>query len=151
MMATMCLPTFVRAFTPKFVRGLSRSHTLSMVIREPPFPSIDAMAKQMQLQKLMKEYQNSGKRTSIIEDTVEFPSVFVIKIIGVNDPTFAIDTINAVAFVLGETPEKIEFYLKETSGGKYVSITISPTFSKADEIYAAYEAIAKDKRVKFMM
>jgi putative lipoic acid-binding regulatory protein len=122
-----------------------------MIMREPPFPSIDAMAKQMQLQKLMKEYQSSGKKKSIIEDTVEFPTVFIMKVIGVNDPTFAIDTINAIAFVLGETPEKIDFNIKETSGGKYVSITISPVFNKADEIYAAYEAVSKDSRVKFVM
>jgi putative lipoic acid-binding regulatory protein len=159
MLATMCLPVSVRAFAPKFVRagdartiirGISGSQTLNMIMKEPPFPSIDAMAKQMQLQKLMKEYQNSGKK-SIIEDTVEFPTVFIMKVIGVNDATFAIDTINAIAFVLGETPEKIDFNIKETSGGKYISITISPVFSRADEVYAAYEAVSKDSRVKFVM
>lgn len=119
---------------------------------EPKFPSIDETAKQIKLANALKDYKDGDEnKKSVFEDHVTFPSEFMIKIIGMNEPTFIIDILNSVATVVNQAPEKIAFTTKETAGGKYLSISIKPVFKDADEVYAAYDAVSKDKRVKFVI
>ena len=102
----------------------------------------------------MKGFQNEHEKKTnkkVIEDIVTFPTIFMIKVIGINDSTFADDMVSIVAEVIAEPREKIAFSTKETSGGKYLSVSISPTFVKSDDVYAAYEAVSKDGRVKFVI
>lgn len=119
---------------------------------EPKFPSIDETAKQIKLANALKDYKDGDEnKKSVFEDHVTFPTEFMIKIIGMNEPTFIIDILNSVATVVNQAPEKIAFTTKETSGGKYLSISIKPFFKDADEVYAAYDVVSKDKRVKFVI
>ena len=119
---------------------------------EPKFPSIDETARQIQLANTLKDYKDGDEtKKSVFEDHVTFPSEFMIKIIGLNEPTFIIDILNSVATVINQAPEKITFTTKETAGGKYLSISIKPFFKDADEVYAAYDIVSKDARVKFVI
>ena len=119
----------------------------------PPFPSIDALSKQLQQQKNGGGFASVEKESrNAIEKTVTFPtSTFIIKVIGINEPSFASDIVNCVAVVVNETPENISVETKVTSGGKYMSISITPTFQAADEIYKVYAAVQADSRVKFVI
>ena len=119
---------------------------------EPKFPSIDETARQIKLANTLKDYKDGDEtKKSVFEDHVTFPTEFMIKIIGVNEPTFIIDILNSVATVVNQAPEKITFTTKETAGGKYLSISIKPLFKDAEEVYAAYDIVSKDTRVKFVI
>jgi putative lipoic acid-binding regulatory protein len=94
----------------------------------------------------------------VFEGSVVFPTTFMLKIVGVNDPTFINDILRIIQSCVGDQPAgKSLTHLsggvttKETAGGKYVSITLSPYFQNAAELYATYDAISKDKRVKFTL
>ena len=117
---------------------------------EKIFPSIDEYAKQQQLKILMQQYK-TGIEKRVFDDAVVFPCEFMVKIIGVNDPTFLDDTLVAVGRCSGQTPSSIKCSTKITSGGKYLSISLSPIFQKSSQIYEAYDVVAKDSRVKFML
>lgn len=116
---------------------------------EKKFPSIHELAKQQQLKTLMDEYKKNGQ--NIFENTIDFPCEFQFKIIGTNDITFLSDTLNTVAKSIGDSPNSIKHSTKITSGGKYLSITMSPMFISSKQIYDVYEEISKDSRVKFMI
>ena len=119
---------------------------------EKKFPSIDETAKQIKLANVLKDYKDGDEtKASVFEDHVTFPSEFMIKIIGINEPTFIIDILNSVATVINQAPEKIAFTTKETAGGKYLSISIKPVFEDAAAVYAAYDIVSKDTRVKFVI
>lgn len=119
-----------------------------------PFPSIDALSKQLQqLGSIQKNgFAPEKEGQNAIEKTVTFPtSTFIIKVIGVNEPSFASDIVNSVAVIVNESPEKINVETKVTSGGKYMSVSITPTFQAAEEIYRVYAAVQADRRVKFVI
>lgn len=89
---------------------------------------------------------------SVFADTMQFPTDFMLKIVGLNEPTFAADMVRLVAAKVG--PQKtasLSHSIKETAGGKYVSVSIKPLFRSADELYAVYDAVKQDPQVKFML
>jgi putative lipoic acid-binding regulatory protein len=95
---------------------------------------------------------SSSAGKSVFADTVTFPTRFMIKIVGLNEPDFAADMVATVLSELGPqgtSPQSLS--TKETAGGKYVSVSIKPFFRSADELYAVYDRIKLDKRVKFML
>lgn len=111
--------------------------------------------KMNQLQDLQNNYTNesegSGEGRRVLEDTVDFPCNFTIKVIGDNDKSFAPDIVNAVSAETGIIPEGIQVSTRETKGGKYVSITLIAQYQNADEVYAAYKVIGQDGRVKYVI
>jgi putative lipoic acid-binding regulatory protein len=126
--------------------------------RTPPdgvtgMPSIDQLAnaaKTAQLSDLLGEYEKKEKK--VFDDKLTFPTKFMLKVVGANEPTFVEDVVKAITSCVGEQPlEHIPFKLTETAGGKYVSISIEPVFSASEELYAVYDVVAKDSRVKFML
>ena len=132
--------------------SISRVNLFKADGHEPKFPSIDETARQIKLANTLKDYKDGDEtKKSVFEDHVTFPSEFMIKIIGVNEPTFILDILNSVATVVNQAPEKIAFTTKETAGGKYLSISIKPLFKDANEVYAAYDIVSKDSRVKFVI
>ena len=112
--------------------------------------SLDQLAKKQKLEKTLNDYQNNIKK-KVFEDTITFPSTFVIKIVGTNDEKFVSDMLNVIQSNIGIQPNFLSHSLKETTGGKYISITIAPYFYNSNEIYNLYDAISKDERVKFMI
>lgn len=104
--------------------------------------------KQEKLKNLLEEYQQS-KNKKIFEDQLVFPTVFVMKIIGTNDATFVQDTLQNISIRINCDPQSIPFSIKDN--GKYVSITVKPTFLDASQLYSVYDDIGKDSRVKFIL
>lgn len=92
-----------------------------------------------------------GPKKTVFEDHVTFPTLFTIKVIGVNDPTFVTETVNNIAALVKQDPSQIKVSTKEAAGGKYLSISLSPMFKDAEEVYAAYDIVSKDSRVKFVI
>jgi putative lipoic acid-binding regulatory protein len=89
---------------------------------------------------------------SVFADTMQFPTDFMLKVVGLNEPTFAADIVKLVTTRIG--PQKVaslSLSTKETAGGKYVSVSIKPLFRSAEELYAVYDAVKQDARVKFML
>ena len=129
--------------------------------REQPFPSIDALAKQKQLNDKIAALTGGGNSNnsssnnnnkeigSAIRDHVAFPSKFVIKVIGVSDDTFTIDVLNVIATVTATSPDEIEFSAKKN--GKYLSVSSNALYAESDQVYKVYELLAKDPRVKFVI
>ena len=169
LLTALTATAFLRRLPARAFQRTFSTATISMGVRrfpeEPPFPSIDAMTRQLKLQSVLQKgtlaamggsaaatgVAADGKTKNVIDQTVVFPTVFLIKVIGANDHTFAQDMVNSVAAVINVLPEQIPVETKITSGGKYQSVTLSPTFQTADEIYQSYAAVSSDKRVKFVM
>jgi putative lipoic acid-binding regulatory protein len=100
---------------------------------------------------VLSEQEYKDKKGQVFEDKLTFPCSFMIKIIGENEPSFVADTMGTVAEVLATQPAKVPMKLKETSGGKYVSVSITPKFETSAQIYSIYENLRKDPRVKFVV
>lgn len=94
----------------------------------------------------------AGTGKKVFDDTIKFPTEFMIKVVGTNEPTFVSDIIRTIGGCLDkQRMNSITYSTKETAGGKYVSVTVTPLFLTSQELYATYEAIAQDKRVKFTL
>ena len=70
----------------------------------------------------------------IFADTMTFPTEFLIKIVGMNDPSFASDIVKLVSSHVGE--QSLQYSTKETAGGKYISVSIKPLFNSSEELYS---------------
>ena len=76
----------------------------------------------------------------LLEVTHEFPGPFVFKAIGLNRDGFVELIVAGIRDVLAmETDPPYE--LKQTSGGRHVSVTITPTVESAIQVLAIYERI----------
>ena len=137
----------------------------------------DEVSKQQKLQELINAYQTKGQvgtldrskfksvleslnsaqlsepgNRKVFDDTMKFPADFMIKIVGQNEPEFVTDMLDTVKKCLDSNQQQnFPYSIKETAGGKYVSLTVTPVFQNAEELYATYEAIGKDKRVKMTL
>jgi len=119
---------------------------------QPKIVPINEQAKLNELKKLTEEYdKRTANERRVLEDTVDFPCDFLIKVIGINDSQFVPDMINKVCEELAILPENIQVQVKETSGGKYVSISLIHHYQSASEVYAAYRVLGADKRVKYLI
>lgn len=88
----------------------------------------------------------------VFEETMAFPTQFMIKIVGQNEPTFVADMLKVIAKCLDQNkPQTFPHSIKETAGGKYLSLTVKPLFRSSEELYAVYAAIGTDKRVKITL
>jgi putative lipoic acid-binding regulatory protein len=100
----------------------------------------------------MKDKSNSTyEEKKVFKDVLTFPTNFTIKIVGQNHPTFVNDIIASVAAAIGILPDTIKYSISNSKQGNYISVTVTPYFQNSDEIYAAYDAISKDKRVKYVI
>lgn len=81
------------------------------------------------------------------ETLVDYPCEFAIKVIGLREGDFHTDMIRRVASVTGAEAGTIRFSVLDK--GKYQSVTIHAPVQNADMLYACYEEVSKDERVKF--
>ncbi len=116
-------------------------------------PSLSELSKRSEMTKLNflrdNVYTQTGKK--VFDDTVQFPTEFTLKVIGPNSQEFVQDIISVAALSTNAPKESIKVAMKETVGGKYVSITLVPYFNSADELYRCYDSISKDKRIKYVL
>jgi putative lipoic acid-binding regulatory protein len=116
--------------------------------KEQGGPSIDELAKKQRLRNLKNQYSSTTDK-KVFQDVLEFPVEFTLKIIGFNDPTFLADMLEAIGKCITQPPSSIKYSTRPS--GAYLSITVTPLFTSSAELYATYEAVGKDTRVKFVI
>ena len=97
-------------------------------------------------------------------ESLDFPAKFTLKIIGVEDSTFHSDMLLILSNIVesnggrggGEAKESSIKHISSIpttsiTKGKYMSITVTPTFNNSDEIYQCYAMLKLDTRVKFVL
>ena len=115
---------------------LTQKFSIMSMNGDDRFPSIDAVLK-------------ANKERERVFNQLSFPTSFTIKVIGSKDATFMSDILQIVENVTSLPSEDMNVRTKDT--GKFLSITISPVFNTAHQIYAVYEAVCKDARVKYVL
>jgi putative lipoic acid-binding regulatory protein len=87
---------------------------------------------------------------SRLEDVHEFPCDFVIKVIGINNTQFVTRVIQASVNALGYAAEPgVE--TRESSGGKHVSITLTLSVQRAEEVIEVYTLLNSVEGVRFLL
>lgn len=81
------------------------------------------------------------------QQLVQFPCVFTIKVVGVRQGEFTEDILDAVGGVVGRTRDELKHSVRDN--GKWRSITVEVPVQTSEQLYAVYEAVGKDPRVKF--
>jgi putative lipoic acid-binding regulatory protein len=91
--------------------------------------------------------EETGKKSRVFEALVEYPSIFTMKIVGANEGTFVEDMVQVVADSCDKDVSDIDFKTKNM--GKWTSVTVEAPVENAEMLYALYENVDKDPRVKF--
>jgi putative lipoic acid-binding regulatory protein len=91
--------------------------------------------------------EETGEKKRVFEALVEYPSVFTMKIVGANVGTFVEDMVQVVADSCDKDVADIAYSTKEM--GKWVSVTVEAPVENAEMLYALYENVDRDPRVKF--
>lgn len=91
----------------------------------------------------------TGEKKRVFEALVEYPSVFKMKIVGKDDEqeSFAPDIAALVAKSCGVETSMVKHTKRKK--GKWTSVTVHAPVKNADMLYALYENVDKDPRVKF--
>lgn len=93
--------------------------------------------------------ETTGEKKRVFEALVEYPSLFKIKIVGADDEeeTFAPEIVELVAKSCGVDKSMVKN--SKRKNGKWTSVTVSAPVQNADMLYALYETIDQNPRVKF--
>ena len=93
--------------------------------------------------------ETTGEKKRVFEALVEYPSVFKMKIVGKDDEeeSFAPDIVGVVAKSCGVETSMVKH--SKRKNGKWTSVTVHAPVKNADMLYALYENVDKDPRVKF--
>ena len=92
--------------------------------------------------------ERTGEKSRVFEALVEYPCLFTMKIVGANDGAFVHDMVSIVASTCdAKGPEDIDHSVKVN--GKWTSVTVQAPVKSAEMLYALYENVDRDPRVKF--
>jgi putative lipoic acid-binding regulatory protein len=91
--------------------------------------------------------EETGEKKRVFEALVEYPCRFTMKIVGANEGAFAAEMVQVVAESCEVEVEDVENSVKVN--GKWTSVTVQAPVKSAEMLYALYEAIDRDPRVKF--
>lgn len=93
--------------------------------------------------------ETTGEKKRVFEALVEYPSVFKMKIVGKDDEegSFAPEIVSVVAESCGVETSMVKH--SKRKNGKWTSVTVHAPVKNADMLYALYENVDKDPRVKF--
>jgi putative lipoic acid-binding regulatory protein len=78
--------------------------------------------------------------TDLLESNHPFPGVYQIKAIGAADDGFVGRVLAAAAEEVA-TPGEIDYSVKETPGGRHVSVTLDITVQSAEQVRQIYARI----------
>lgn len=93
----------------------------------------------------------TGLQRRPIDELVEFPCVFCFKAVGEASADFEAALLERVARVLGRPLQPGEHSCRQSSGGRYLSVTINVQVANGAQVYAIYEAIQEDPRVRYLL
>ncbi|KAL3812144.1 hypothetical protein ACHAXA_001851 [Cyclostephanos tholiformis] len=94
--------------------------------------------------------ETTGEKRRVFEALVSYPSIFEMKIVGrddVDETRFASDMVDIVAHCCGVDPCDVRHTTRKN--GKWTSVTVHAPVGDADMLYALYERVDMDPRVKF--
>lgn len=91
--------------------------------------------------------EETGEKKRVFEALVEYPCLFTMKIVGANEGAFAAEMVQIVAESCEVDVEDVENSVKDN--GKWTSVTVKAPVKSAEMLYAIYENIDRDPRVKF--
>ncbi|CAJ1947590.1 unnamed protein product [Cylindrotheca closterium] len=91
--------------------------------------------------------EKTGKKSRVFEALLHYPSDFTLKIVGANEGSFVSEIVALVAEACETEPAKIAHTAR--SIGKWTSVTCTCPVQSAEMVYAMYEAVDRDPRVKF--
>ena len=93
--------------------------------------------------------ETTGEKKRVFEALVEYPSIFKMKIVGQDDEqeSFTTEIVEVVAESCGVECSMIEHSKRQN--GKWTSVTVHAPVESADMLYALYENVDKNPRVKF--
>lgn len=93
--------------------------------------------------------ETTGEKKRVFEALVEYPSVFKMKIVGQDDEneSFASEIVQVVAESCGVELSMVKH--SKRKNGKWTSVTVHAPVKSADMLYALYENVDKNPRVKF--
>ncbi len=89
--------------------------------------------------------------TSSPFDDLSFPCVFRFKAIGKAEPDLVVAVLAHVERLLGAPIAKEAWSVRDSSGGKYASLTLDLTVTSGQQIYDVYEALRKDPRITHLL
>jgi uncharacterized protein len=82
--------------------------------------------------------------------TLEYPLHYTFKIMGLARDDFAEHARRLVARVVGEAPPE-EVAIRQSSGGKYHSVSVPVMLLSEDQRRAVYRALHEDERVVYYL
>lgn len=91
--------------------------------------------------------EKTGEKSRVFEALLDYPSDFTLKIVGANEGSFVSEIVALVAEACETIPENIAHTTR--SMGKWTSVTCTCPVQSAEMVYALYEAVDRDPRVKF--
>ncbi|MFB6351732.1 MAG: DUF493 domain-containing protein [Bradymonadaceae bacterium] len=94
----------------------------------------------------------SSRESSIetLEETHSFPCPYQFKIIGANNEEFIAEVVQVGVNVVGSEAEP-EVSTRESSGGKYVSVSMEMWVEDAETILDVYERVRTIDEVKMVL
>ena len=84
------------------------------------------------------------------ESLIDYPSAFPIKVVGVNGNGF-VTAITHIAKQFDPTFDAATVELRESSGGKYLGITITVTATSREQLDDLYRALSSHPMVKVVL
>jgi putative lipoic acid-binding regulatory protein len=78
----------------------------------------------------------------LLESNHEFPGPFIFKVIGFPDRAFVARVLLAVRDELNLEADP-PFTMRQSSGGKYVALTLEPYLMAAEEVVAVYQVLQR--------
>jgi uncharacterized protein len=91
--------------------------------------------------------EETGKKSRVFEALVEYPCDFTMKIVGANEGAFVEEMVAVVAESCETHPSKVNHTTRAM--GKWMSVTVQAPVQNAEMLYALYEKVDLDPRVKF--
>lgn len=91
--------------------------------------------------------KETGKKSRVFEALVEYPCDFTMKIVGANEGSFVSDMVGIVAEACEATPDDIQHSVRAM--GKWTSVSVEAPVKSAEMLYALYEKLDLDPRVRF--
>jgi len=91
--------------------------------------------------------EETGEKKRVFEALIDYPCEFPIKIVGKNEGSFVMDIIEIISESCETSSKDIKY--SERINGKWISITVQAPVKDAVMLYALYEQIDRDPRVKF--
>jgi putative lipoic acid-binding regulatory protein len=117
------------------------STTSSIPINDPSRPEIDDQGYTLYTD------EETGEKSRVFEALVDYPCVFTMKIVGVNEGTFVQDILDVVADATESNVSDISHSTKAL--GKWTSVTVKAPVQSSEMLYTLYEKVDLDPRVKF--